>query len=56
MTADSGKPQDERNESRQPQERGGASDIDRSKGMGAEESDSPFGDRGEDDSKSKKEA
>jgi hypothetical protein len=55
MTTDSGKAQDERDESQRPKERGGAADIDRSKGMGTEASDSPFGDGGEDAGKSKKE-
>lgn len=56
MTTDSGKAQHERDESQQPKERGGAADVDRSKGMGAGESDSHFGDVGEDSGKSKKEA
>lgn len=56
MTTDSGKAQHERDESRQPKERGGAADVDRSKGMGAGDSDSPFGDEGENAGKPKKEA
>lgn len=56
MTTDSGKAQHERDESRQPKERGGAADVDRSKGMGDGGSASPFGDEGKDAGKSKKEA
>jgi len=55
MTTDSGKAPDEQEEGRKPKERGGAADIDRSKGMGTEEPDSPFGDA-EGSGKPKKEA
>jgi hypothetical protein len=56
MTRESGKAPDERDERPQPKERGGAADIDRSKGMGSEEADSPFGGGGEGSGKPKKEA
>lgn len=41
MTTESGEAQDERKESQQPKKRGGAADIDRSKGPGIGD-DSPF--------------
>jgi hypothetical protein len=46
MTTDSSEKPAGRDESQQPRERGGAADIDRSKGL--EEPDSPFGSRGKD--------
>ncbi len=54
MTTESGKASDERKERPQPKERGGAADIDRSKGMGSDESDSPSGREGEGSSKPRK--
>jgi hypothetical protein len=48
MTTHSGGGPNEQDKSRTPKERGGASDIDRSKGFGTEEDDSPVGGSGGD--------
>lgn len=55
MTTNSGEAPNERKESQQRKERGGAADIDRSKGMGTE-NDSPFGSPEKDTAEPKKEA
>jgi hypothetical protein len=55
MTTNSGEAPNERKESQQRKERGGAADIDRSKGMGTE-GDSPFGSPEKDAAEPKKEA
>ncbi len=56
MTTDSDNAADGRRENQQPRERGGAADVDRSKGMGTEESGTPFGNSGKDTTEPKKES
>ncbi|MDQ3802312.1 MAG: hypothetical protein M3416_00425 [Acidobacteriota bacterium] len=56
MTTESGKAPNERRESEQRKERGGAADIDRSKGLGTEEAGSPFDNPGKDAAEPKKKA
>lgn len=55
MTTNSGEEPNERKESQQRKERGGAADIDRSKGFGPED-DSPFGRAEQGTAEPKKEA
>lgn len=53
-TTDSGEEAAGGRENQQRKERGGAADVDRSKGAGTDESGAPFGNSGEDSADSKK--